>query len=47
MLGFVIAARNIIIGALLSWIGMGFAPADTKPETPQEKPEATSFIGFR
>ena len=47
MFRIIIAARNIIIGVLLSWIGMSFTPADSDQDRPAENPEATSFLGLR
>ena len=47
MFGFLIAARNIILGVLLSWIGMTFSPADSDQDTSQDQQESASLMGLR
>jgi hypothetical protein len=47
MLGTLIAARNIIIAVLLSWIGMGFATPDNNQDDSQDPPETSSLLGQR
>lgn len=45
MTNFLIVLRNIMLAAILSWLGMEYAPS-APDHAPEEKPEGTVTVAF-